>query len=202
MTITTARLRSIVLVAVATSLGAGFAACGSGVRVVDDFNDIEVGQHVSVDGVLSLRGSTPFTTLVVQMENGTVVAIDSDDDAMMTELRGLTGLTCEIQGKVVTPMTPGTAEIKATSYEVLPLPTGELPIVGLLSSEGDQVVLTTTKGKRYWIRGKLAGAIQEYVGARIWIVGARTDTDAPGKPKKSTPFTPTGYGVLDEAPAH
>jgi hypothetical protein len=199
----TNRLRAILLVAAATSSGAVLAACGSGgVSVVNDFNDVEVGQHVSVDGVLSLRGSTPFTTLVVQMENGTVVAIDSDDDAMMTELRGLTGLTCEVRGKVVTPMTPGTAEIKATSYEVLPLPTGELPIVGLLSSEGDQCVLTTTKGKRYWIRGKLAGAIREYIGARIWIVGDRTDTDAPDRPRKSTPFTPTGYGVLDEAPAH
>lgn len=189
------------LLTVALAAGTAVIACGSGVHVVQDFNDVEVGQRVSVDGLLSLRGSTPFTTLVLEMENGTVVSIDSDNDALMTELRGLTGLHCQVEGKVIRPMTPGTAAIKATGYELLPLPSGELPIVGILSLDGEQPVLTTKSGKRYWIRGDLAGAIREYDGARIWIVGGRADTDAPGRPAKSTPFTPTGYGVLDEAPS-
>jgi len=175
--------------------------CGSGrVQVSDDFSHVEQGQRVSVAGTLSSRGSTPFTTLVLETENGATVTIESQDDALMTELRGLIGLNCEIEGTVMTPLAPGSPRIGATGYELLPLPTGELPIVGILSLEDGECVLATRDGKRYWIRGNLAGAIREYNGARIWIVGQRADTDAPGRPKKSTPFTPTGYGVLDEAP--
>jgi hypothetical protein len=176
--------------------------CGSGkVKVIDDFDTVEEGQRVSVDGVLSLRGSTPFTTLVLETEDGAVLTIDSDDTALMTELRGLVGLHCAIDGKVVAPLTPGSTRIAASRYELLPLPTGELPIVGILEIDGGECVLATKNGKRYWIRGDLTGAIREYAGARIWIVGDKSDTDAPNRPKKSTPFTPTGYGVLDEAPA-
>jgi len=91
--------------------------------------------------------------------------------------------------------------VVATHYELMPLSSGEIPIVGVLSLEAGECVLETKDRKRYWIRGDLAAAIRQYEGARIWIVGERADTDAPNRPKKSTPFTPTGYGVLDEAPA-
>lgn len=178
--------------------------CGGG-RKAGDVGGIEVGERVSVDGVLALHGSTPFTTLVLETNDGAVLTIDGDDDALMTELRGLVGLPCEVDGRVAPPLTPGSVRIAPTGYRLLPLPTGELPIVGVLSIEGTpgdgECVLATKDGKRYWIRGDLAGAIREYAGARVWIVGNRADTDAPNRPKKSTPFTPTGYGVLDEAPA-
>ncbi len=176
--------------------------CGSGrVDVTQDFGSVEVGRRVAVDGVLSLRGSTPFATLVLETETGEVIVVDSDDDALMTELHGLIGMHCSIDGQVVEPTTPGTMHVLATAYQLMPLPTGKMPIVGVLSLEGGECVLVTKEGKRYWIRGDLAGAIREYVGSRVWVVGERADTDAPGRPKKSTPFTPTGYGVLDEAPA-
>lgn len=176
--------------------------CGGGrVKVTDDFTGVEEGQRVSVGGLLSLRGSTPFTTLALETESGAVVTIESDDDALMTELRGIVGLHCEVDGTMMAPLNPGAPRIAATHYELLPLPTGELPIIGVLAMDDGECVLTTKNGKRYWIRGDLAGAIREYAGARIWIVGDRADTDAPNRPKKSTPFTPTGYGVLDEAPA-
>jgi hypothetical protein len=176
--------------------------CGSGrVEVTDDVANVETGGRISADGVLSMRGSTPFTMLVLETESGAVLNIESDDPALMTELRGLVGLSCEIDGRVMTPLAPGSTRISATRYQLLPLPGGEMPIVGVLELDGGECVLVTKDGKRYWIRGDLAGAIREYAGGRVWIVGERADTDAPNRPKKSTPFTPTGYGVLDEAPA-
>ncbi|MDH4037596.1 MAG: hypothetical protein OEX18_04700 [Candidatus Krumholzibacteria bacterium] len=176
--------------------------CGGGrVKVAGDFSGIEEGQRVSVDGVLSLRGSTPFASLVLETGDETVLTIDSRDDALMTELRGLLEMRVTLDGTMLAPLVPGSPRIDATGYQLLPLPTGEVPIVGILALEDNQCVLVAKDGKRYWIRGDLTGAIREYEGARIWIVGARADTDAPGRPKKSTPFTPTGYGVLDEAPA-
>ncbi|HEX5131246.1 MAG TPA: hypothetical protein VFX92_02035 [Candidatus Krumholzibacteria bacterium] len=181
------------------------AACdgcgGSGVQVIDDPEGVRVGQRVSVGGLLSLRGSTPFTTLVVELESGTAVTVTCEDPALMSELRGLVGLHCQVEGTVLTPLTPGTMSIEASRYELLPLPTGELPIAGIMQLEDGECVLTATNGKRYWIRGELAGVIREYPGARLWIVGERADTDAPG-PRHTTPFVVTGYGVIDEAPAH
>ncbi|HEU4365863.1 MAG TPA: hypothetical protein VFT13_10430 [Candidatus Krumholzibacteria bacterium] len=193
------RIHGIVLVSLLAV--AACDGCGSGQVKVNDWDSIEEGQRVSVDGVLALHGSTPFTTLVLETEDGPVLTIDSDDDALMTELRGLVGLHCEIDGKVMAPLTPGAPRVAAARYQLLPLPTGEMPIIGILEIDDGECVLATKDGKRYWIRGDLAGAIREYAGARIWIVGDRADTDAPNRPKKSTPFTPTGYGVLDEAPA-
>lgn len=176
--------------------------CGGGyVKVSGNFDEMEEGQTVGVGGVLSLRGSTPFTTLVLEAAQGAVLTIDGDDEALMTELRGIVGLHCEIDGKVLAPLAPGSPRIAPERYRLLPLPTGEMPIVGTLELDDGECVLATKDGKRYWIRGDLAGAIREYAGARVWIVGNRADTDAPNRPKKSTPFTPTGYGVLDEAPA-
>jgi hypothetical protein len=176
--------------------------CGGGrMEVADDVGGIEEGERVSVAGVLSSRGSTPFTILVLETDDGGVLTLESEDDALMTELRGLLGLHVTIDGKAMAPLAPGSARISAARYELLPLPTGELPIVGVLSLENGECVLAAKDGKRYWIRGDLSGAIREYNGARIWMVGGRSDTDAPGRPRKSTPFTPTGYGVLDEAPS-
>lgn len=176
--------------------------CKSGrMEVSDDVTDVEKGQHVSVQGTLSMRGSTPFSILVLETSDGGAIEIDADDEALRTELRGLVGLNCSVDGTVATPTSPGSMRVIATRYELMPLPSGELPIVGVLSTEDGECVLETKDRKRYWIRGDLAAAIRQYDGARIWIVGEKADTDAPNRPRKSTPFTPTGYGVLDEAPA-
>ena len=192
------RHRLFGVVAAALLAVAACDGCGSQVK---ESGDMRVGQRISVDGLLSLHGSTPFTTLVLETDDGGTLAIDSDDAALMTELRSVVGLRCAIDGKVATPLTPGSMRIAASRYELLPLPTGEVPMVGILEIENGECVLVVKAGKRYWIRGDLAPAIREYAGARIWVVGDRSDTDAPNRPRKSTPFTPTGYGVLDEAPA-
>jgi hypothetical protein len=178
--------------------------CGSSrVKVIDNYDaaDVDAGDRVRVDGTLSMRGSTPFTILVLENSDSSIVTVNSDDDALMTELRSMVGLACGVEGRVVTPLTGNAGRISATSYQLLPLPSGELPMVGILEIENGECVLVDKQGKRYWIRGQLVAAIRQYLGARIWVVGERTDTDASDRPKKSTPFTPTGYGVLDEAPA-
>ncbi len=176
--------------------------CGSAhPRLVKDFSGVHTGDRVRVEGPLTLRGSTPFTILTLETEKGETVEIDCQDMGLMTELKGLVGLSVAIDGTVVTPLTPGMSCLMATSYEMLPLPSGDVPIVGFLTVNDGQCVLTTRTGTRYWLRGDLAAAIREYAGAHIWIVGSKSYTNDSNQPKKTTPFTPTGYGVIDEAPA-
>jgi hypothetical protein len=187
-------------IAVVALVACGLGGCAGGFKVVENADDIREGDHVSVAGTVSMRGSTPFSTVVLELPAGGVVSVYSENDDIMAELRGLAGLQCQVEGLAGAPLS-GTPRLEATGYQLLPLPSGELPIVGVLSMEDGQYLLETAKKKRYWIRGDLAGAVAEYVGARVWIVGIKTDTDAPGRPDKTTPFTVTGYGLIDEAAA-
>jgi hypothetical protein len=187
----------------AVILAAGVAAsCATaGERAVKSLEGVAPGTRVRVEGTISLRGSTPFTILVVEMEGGEVAAIESRSAGIQSELRSLASLRAAVEGTVLPRLDGGMPRLDADRYELLRLPGGERPVVGLLEVEGEACVLTTREGKRYWVLGELAAALREYAGARVWIVGLKSDAPDAPRPKKSTPFTPTGYGVIDEAPA-
>jgi hypothetical protein len=174
---------------------------GAHSRLVKDVSEVRVGDRVRIEGPLTLRGSTPFTILTIEAEGGESVQVECEDIGLLTELKGLAGLPVSIEGTVAARLHTGMSRIVAASYEMLPLPTGDVPIVGSLSVDNGQCVLTTRTGERYWIRGDLLPAIREHAGARIWIVGGRSYSNDREQPAKSTPFTPTGYGVIDVAPA-
>jgi len=184
----------VVLVGAALLYGCG----GKSARAVNDLNGIADGEFVRLEGELTLRGSTPFPTLVLETSTGAAVTIDSRSSEIQHELKGLLSMRVAVEGTVVTSTDPTLSRLDAASYDLLPLPGGEIPIVGTLTIEIDQCVLTAKDGTRYWICGDLVGAIREYDGARIWVVGATADTTAAQRPKQSTPFTPTGYGVINE----
>jgi hypothetical protein len=183
----------LMLLGVAMLYGCG----GKSARAVNDLNGIADGELVRLEGELSLHGSTPFPTLVIQTSTATVT-IDSRSSEIQHELKGLVSMRVVVDGTVVTSTDPTLSRLDAVAYDLLPLPGGEVPIVGTLTIEAGQCVLTAKDGTRYWIRGDLVGVIREYEGARIWVVGAPTDTTAAERPKQSTPFTPTGYGVISE----
>ena len=172
----------------------------AGVRTVKDLEGIPAGTRARVEGTMSFRGSTPFTILVLETEAGAVVALESRVPGLQRELRGLGGLRVAVEGAVLPRIDPGPPRLDAERYDLLPLPGGERPIVGVLEREDDACIVTTRENKRYWILGELAPALCDYVGARVWIVGHRASGGAVPKPKQSTPFTPTGYGVIDPAP--
>jgi hypothetical protein len=171
---------------------------GKSARAVNDLNGITEGTFVRLEGELSLRGSTPFPTLVLLTTTGAAVTIDSRSSQIQHELKGLLSMRVVVEGTVVTSVDPTLSRLDASYYELLPLPGGEIPIVGTLTIEAEQCVLTATDGSRYWMCGDLVAAIREYDGACIWVVGEAAETTASERPKKSTPFTPTGYGVISE----
>lgn len=174
---------------------------GGRARHVASLDGIDAGKRVRVEGTLSLRGSTPFTTAVLEIDSTETVALDSKTPALLSQLKSLSEMRCAVEGTVLPFVDQNIPRLSVTSYELLPLPDGKLPLLGDVSLEDGQVIVTTEAGTRYWIHGDLVGVLTEYVGARVWVVGDVFDTDAKTRPKKSTPLTATGYGVVDEVPA-
>jgi hypothetical protein len=184
----------IALVAFAGTPGCG----GKSARHVDSLDIDPASACASKDA--ALRGSTPVTTPVLEIDSTETVALDAKSPALLSQLRGLSGMRCAIEGDVLPFVDNNLPRLSATSYELLALPDGKVPMVGVVSVEDGQCVVTTEKGTRYWIHGDLVGVLTEYAGARVWVVGDGFDTDSPTRPKKSTPLTATGYGVVEEAP--
>lgn len=197
------RIAPVAFAALACVVFAATPGCGGPrVKSVESLDGIDVGKKVRIEGTMSLRGSTPFTTPVLETASGAAIALDSKTPELVTQLRGLSGVRCAVEGTVLPFVDQNVPRLSATSYELLPLPDGKQPILGLVSIEDGQCLVTTDQGKRYWIRGDLVAVLTDYNGARVWVVGDAVDTDAKIRPKKSTPLTATGYGVVDEAPAH
>lgn len=197
------RITPVVCAALACVVFAASPGCGGPrVKSVETLDGVKTGKRVRMEGTLSLRGSTPFTTPVLETESGGDVPLDAKAPDLLSQLRALSGMRCAVEGNVLPFVDQNVPRLSATHYDLLPLPDGKQPILGRVSLENGECVVTTDQGKRYWIRGDLVAVVSDYNGARVWVVGDTADTDAQNRPKKSMPLTATGYGVVDETPAH
>jgi len=168
---------------------------------VTSLEGVDAGKRVRVEGTLSLRGSTPFTTSVLEIDSTEAITLDAKSAALLMQLKNLAGMRCAVEGDVLPFVDHNLARLSATRYELLPLPDGKVPIIGVVTVEDGQCIVTTEKGSRYWIQGDHVGVLSDYAGARVWFAGDTFDTDSMMRPKKSTPLTVTAYGVVEEAPA-
>jgi len=174
------------------------AAAGCGPKVsVEEVDGKVTGDLVHVEGELQLRGNMPHPELIlVTASAGQQVLITSDE--LRDELRSLAGMPIAIEGELKR-KSGDLVRVEAKRYELLRLDTGEIPLVGMLSMEGGECVLSASDGRRYWIRGDLTGVIRDYDGAKIWVVGSKGDAGVPNPTKASVAYWVTGYGVLTEA---
>jgi hypothetical protein len=169
-------------------------ACGgSKSRRAASLEAAKAGDIVTLDGNLSLRGSTPFPMLMLQTDGGFVLVESSDLGA---ELKSLTGMAIRIEAVVLPSLDNETRAVNARSYELLPLPTGETPVVGTVTVENDQCVLTTFDNRRYWIRGDFADVFRDFAGERVWVAGTVGEYALPEQPEETVPYKVQQYGVL------
>jgi hypothetical protein len=172
------------------------AAANAGVKTVRSIEGVEPGRRVRIEGVLSIRGSTPLTILVLETSDGDAVTLRPHTAAIEQELRNLDGLRVAVEGEVLPPWDATLARLDVDRYEMLKPPGGGNPIIGMVGMEDGACVLTTSDGKRYWIVGELAPALCQHDGARVWMVGKKAKRANGNRPPGTTPFTPTGYGVI------
>jgi hypothetical protein len=173
------------------------AGCGPKVSV-EEVDGKVTGDLVHVEGELQLRGNMPQPELIlVTAGAGQQIKITSDE--LRDELRSLAGMPIAVEGELKR-KSDDLPRIEAKRYQLLRLATGEQPLVGMLSLEEGECVLSAGDGKRYWIRGDLTGVIRDYGGAKIWVVGSKGDAADASQPRGTVAYWVTGYGVLVEAP--
>jgi hypothetical protein len=182
---------------VVLSLFAGATAHAGGTRTVKSISGIEPGTRVRIEGTVSIRGSTPLTILVLETKDGEALTLGPHSPGIEQALKNLDGMRVGVEGEVLEPMGPTLPQLRVEKYQILaPAGAGD-PIIGLATLENSSCVLTTDEGTRYWIVGELAPALCEHAGARVWMVGKKAKRGDGSRPAKSTPFTPTGYGVIE-----
>jgi hypothetical protein len=172
-------------------------AAHAGTQSVKSLEGLANGSHVRIEGVLSMRGSTPLTIMVLEVPDQAEITLKPHDEDVHQQLRSLDGLRVVIEGDVIPRLDPEIPRLDVQRCNLLKAPDGGDPITGTITMEDGACVLSTDQGKRYWILGDLAPALCQHSGARVWIVGKKVKRGDGNKPRESTPFTPTGYGVIE-----
>jgi hypothetical protein len=182
---------------VVIALLAAIGACGGKkASKAGSIDSAGVGDVVTVEGTLSQRGGTPHTLLMLERADGGAVVIQSTE--FQAELKSLSGMQVSIEGKVLPSIDGETPLVNATSYTLLALPSGEIPIVGVLRAGDGSCLLTATDGDVYVIVGEFARVLGDFDGKKVWVVGTRSSASAEGAPAGAKSLAVTGYGVLSQ----
>ncbi|HET6348466.1 MAG TPA: hypothetical protein VFH88_05210 [Candidatus Krumholzibacteria bacterium] len=173
----------------------------AGTRTVSTLDGLAPGTRVRMQGTIAVHGDTPLVVLVLRLKDTGEVTLKPHSPDLEQELRNLDGLRVVVEGAVLPRLDPEIPRLEVDHYDMLAPPGAGDPIIGIVSTENDACIVTAGDGKRYWIAGDLAPALCDHDGARVWMVGKKSKSGHGAQPRGTTAFTPTGYGVLNPAPA-
>ena len=187
-----AGLTLILLLSTVLATGCG---CGGGKSQKGD-SDAKPQDDVVVDGKISMRGSTPFTLLLLEGKDGTNYMIESSRVA--EELKQLDGMDVTVTAKILPQIEGDTPALSVKYYDLLPLPTGERPIIGVIfSSSPDQVYLRGNDGTNWLIKGDFQSVLIGYATSKVWVVGDRLQPSASLDHQVRDIYV-TQYGVIKQ----
>lgn len=172
----------------------GVPACGG--SSAGKKQNADPGDTIFVEGKVSMRGSLPFPILLLEAKDGVIYMIDSSPKA--EELKRLDEMAVGVSAKVLPEIGGETPALSVLSYELLPLPTGEKPVVGVLFASPDGVALRGDDGSSYIIQGEFEPVFQGLSGAKIWIVGEQLAALNTSRGSMRTIHV-TQYGLIKEA---
>jgi hypothetical protein len=153
---------------------AGIAACGgpSGGKG----RDAKPGDTIYVEGRISLRGSRPFPLLLLEAKDGAIYMIDTSPKA--EELKNLDGMAVGVTAKVLPGVKGDAPALSVSTYELLPFPSGEKPVVGVVYATLDlgdvRAALAAPDGTVWIIEGTFESVFLDLKGAKVWIAGDRS----------------------------
>lgn len=184
------RIAAVILALLAAGCGGQASSDGSG--------EVDAGNRtVDVTGKLSRRGSTPFSLMLLQSSDGTTYMIQST--RIGDELRSLDGMEVAVTG-VLVPNEEEVQVLSVMSYDLLRVPSGERPVVGVVFSDArasaGTPVWLVDRNNVYWsMRGDFEDVLKEFVGAKIWVTGVVQRSVNTGGASVRSIFV-TEYGVL------
>jgi hypothetical protein len=152
------------------------------------------GDTVHVEGKISLRGNLPFALLLLEGKDGVIYMIDTSPIA--EELKHLSEM--HVRVKVLPEVKGDAPALSVAAYELLPLSTGERPIVGIVvATSPDAVAIRAEDGATWWVEGEFKPVLMAYQGAKIWIVGDRQIAVNSDRGDMRTIMV-TEYGIIRE----
>ena len=159
----------------ATAWTAGFllaAVLGCGGPSGGKGQEANPGETIYVEGKISLRGSRPFPLLLLEATDGVIYMIDTSP--MAEELRNLDQMGVGVTAKVLPGVKGDAPALSVVAYDLLPLPSGERPIVGVVVAASlEQVVVQAEDGSAWLIEGSFKSVFLDLAGSKLWIVGDR-----------------------------
>jgi hypothetical protein len=148
------------MTAVATAGCSGGAGLQAGRGRADD--------RILVKGSIALDRGKIYAIVLLEARDGITYVLHSSRIA--DELRQLAGMDVALTGTVVRTLQAGRRLFETERYELLALPSGQTPIVGIVRNEDEGVSLMTEEGFVYHLEGEVPVTSD---GMKIWVVGRR-----------------------------
>jgi hypothetical protein len=154
------------------------------------------GDTVYIEGQVSLRGSLPFALLLLEARDGKVYMIDVSPKA--DELKNLQGMAVGVTAKILPDVKGEAPALSVIRYDLLPLPTGEQPVVGIVVSASLENVTMKAEDDSIWeLEGSFKTVFLGLEGAKIWVVGEKLSTMNTGQGNFRS-INVTEYGIIKE----
>ncbi|MFQ5510732.1 MAG: hypothetical protein ACE5EO_02685 [Candidatus Krumholzibacteriia bacterium] len=150
---------------------------------------------IDVNGRLSRRGSSPFSLMLLRSAAGRTYMIQSS--RLGDELRALDGMDVAVSGFLV-PNDENVPVIAVRRYDVLRVPSGEKPLVGIVraSRAGNNAIWIVDDNDVQWnLRGDFREVLMSFVGAKVWVTGIVERSINVGQGSMRTILV-TEYGVI------
>jgi hypothetical protein len=121
--------------------------------------------YVTIIGKATQESNTPLAVVLFEARNGELYMVQSS--RLGDELRGLVGMSLQISGLILREI-EGIPVITVKWYDMLPLPTGERPIVGYVRQGG---YIITDKDEIWKLEGDFQDVLLSFVGSKVWVAG-------------------------------
>ncbi|NIM20319.1 MAG: hypothetical protein GTO64_08745 [Candidatus Latescibacteria bacterium] len=168
-----------------------FGCGGANTRHAAEKDKIEREKAIELTGTISVRGSAAAPIILLQVDDGIAYTVQTSQ--VGRELMRLEGMRVVVQGNARSPEGKGPTLLDVHTYRILPLDTGETPVVGWIKGSEGSCVLKEEDGTEWKLTGDLALVLMDFDGAKVWVVGERSETDP-----SSREIVVTGYGILAE----